>query len=140
MKKAIHKAFGNLKGMDNKFSDLINQEHVSILKEVEAVTLAAFESLLSLISGPKIPPKKIGLSLISKLIRSKLVAYEEDERETNEFEKVDAALTTILSHRTNIQNQLKELESSIQDLKEGLESLSRRLIKAGVSLLNILNY
>ncbi|KDO68268.1 hypothetical protein CISIN_1g043821mg, partial [Citrus sinensis] len=104
-------------------------EHVSILKEVEAVTLAAFESLMSLISGPKIPPKKIGLSLISKLIRSKMV---------------DAALTTILSHRTsnsdNIQNQFKELESSIQDLKEGLESLSRRLIKAGVSLLNILNY
>lgn len=81
MKQAIHKAFGNLKGTDNKFSNLINQEHVSILKEVEAVTLAAFESLLSLISGPKIPPKKIGLSLISKLIRSKMVAYEEDERE-----------------------------------------------------------
>ncbi|KAK9176384.1 hypothetical protein WN944_028401 [Citrus x changshan-huyou] len=88
MKKAIHKAFGNLKGMD---SNLINQEHVSILKEVEAVTLAAFESLLT-------------------------------------------------SNSDNIQNQLKELESSIQDLKEGLESLSRRLIKAGVSLLNILNY
>ncbi|KAL9415581.1 hypothetical protein AB3S75_043802 [Citrus x aurantiifolia] len=57
----------------------------------------------------------------------------------NEFEKVDAALTLKSVNTVYLQNQLKELESSIQDLEEGLESLSRCLIKAGVSFLNILN-
>ncbi|KAH9686020.1 hypothetical protein KPL70_014193 [Citrus sinensis] len=136
VKKTIHKALWNLKGMENKRSASINEERVSMLKEVEGVTITAFESLLtgSMLSG---------FSLVSKLIRPKRIACEEDEKDINEFDKVDAAL---IGHKTirsgNIfclQNQLKELESSIQDLEEGLESLYRRLIKARVSLLNILN-
>ncbi|KAL9422735.1 hypothetical protein AB3S75_034921 [Citrus x aurantiifolia] len=121
----------------------MNEERVSMLKEVEGVTITAFESLLSLISGPRTGSMLSGFSLVSKLIRPKRIACEEDEKDINEFDKVDAAL---IGHKTirfdNIfclQNQLKELESSIQDLEEGLESLYRRLLKARVSLLNILN-
>ncbi|KAK9944333.1 hypothetical protein M0R45_009906 [Rubus argutus] len=67
---------------------------------------------------------------------------------TNEFEKVDAALCSLISHETkkdntlpveNVQNCLWELEMDIQDIEEGLECLFRRLIKARVSLLNIFN-
>lgn len=125
--------------MGNKCSSLINEEHVSALKEVEAVTLAAFGSLLSFISGAGIPSKLSGFVLASKLIRPKRIACEEVKIETNEFEKVDAALTLKSVNTVYLQNQLKELESSIQDLEEGLGSLSRRLIKARVSFLNILN-
>ncbi|KAK2665707.1 hypothetical protein Ddye_004281 [Dipteronia dyeriana] len=60
----------------------------------------------------------------------------------NGFAKVDAALSTLTNKSDNIscvQNQLKELESNIQDLEEGIECLSRHLIKSRVSLLNILN-
>ena len=49
VKKTIHKALWNLKGMENKRSASINEERVSMLKEVEGVTITAFESLLSLI-------------------------------------------------------------------------------------------
>ena len=139
VKKEVHKALANLQGMGNKCSSLINEEHVSALKEVEAVTLAAFGSLLSFISGAGIPSKLSGFVLASKLIRPKRIACEQVKTETNEFEKVDAALTLKSVNTVYLQNQLKELESSIQDLEEGLGSLSRRLIKARVSFLNILN-
>ncbi|KAJ4729010.1 hypothetical protein OWV82_001859 [Melia azedarach] len=143
VKKAIHKFLGNLKGVENKSSTQINEEHVSMLKEVEAVTFSAFESILSLMSEPKTPSKLSGFSLVSKLISPKRIACKEDRTELNEFEKVDAALSThkvIKSEKIfGLQDQLKELECFIQDLEEELESLSRRLIKARVSLLNILN-
>ncbi|TXG65006.1 hypothetical protein EZV62_012000 [Acer yangbiense] len=99
--------------------------------------------MLSLISGPKASSKS-GWSLVSKLIHSKRISCEEEDQETymNEFAKVDAALSNLTSKSDNIicvQNQLKELESSIQDLEEGIECLSRHLIKSRVCLLNIFN-
>ncbi|GAY53609.1 hypothetical protein CUMW_150440 [Citrus unshiu] len=143
VKKTIHKASGNLKGMENKCLSPLNEKQVSMLKEVEEVTFTAFESLLSLIAGRRTGSMLSGFSLVSKLILPKRIACQEDKNDVNEFGKVDAAL---IDHKTiksyNIfclQNQLKELESSIQYLEEGLESLSRRLIKARVSLLNILS-
>ncbi|KAI9181029.1 hypothetical protein LWI28_010611 [Acer negundo] len=141
VKKTIKKA---LKGMANKCSKT-SEEHetITMLREVEAATSTVFESLLSLISGPKASSKG-GWTLVSKLIHSKRIACEEEEEETymNEFAKVDAALSTLTSKSDNIiflQNQLKELESSVEDLEQGIECLSRHLIKSRVSLLNILN-
>lgn len=40
----------------------------------------------------------------------------------------------------NVQNWVGELEANIQDLEEGLEYLSRRLIKTRVSFLNVFNH
>ncbi|CAN6544769.1 unnamed protein product [Malus baccata var. baccata] len=129
VKKAIHKAMVNLKGMKNRsaFSSLNNDNEtvaiISKLRDVEAVTLAVFESLLSFISGPKLQPiEKNGLN---------------EETEGNEFSLVDAAL-----HKSadKAQNQLEKLESCIQEQEEGLECLFRQLIKTRVSLLNILNH
>ncbi|XP_031275388.1 uncharacterized protein LOC116133848 [Pistacia vera] len=142
----IQKALKNLKAMKNqRISPICEKDEsnatICILREVEAVTFNVIESLLSLISGPKVPSKLSSWSVVSKLIHSEKVAGEETE--INEFENLDAELSTIIAHKTsksdNIQNQLKELESSIQDFEDGLESLSRRLIKTRVSLLNILN-
>ncbi|KAI9181060.1 hypothetical protein LWI28_010967 [Acer negundo] len=140
VKKTIRKA---LKGMENKCSSKTNEEHetITMLRDVKAATSTVFESLLSLISGPKASSKS-GWSLVSKLIHSKRIACAEEESNMNEFVKVDAALSTLTSKSDNIicvQNQLKELESNIQDLEEGIECLSRHLIKSRVSLLNILN-
>ncbi|KAJ4704757.1 hypothetical protein OWV82_021620 [Melia azedarach] len=151
IKRAIQKALGNLKGTKDKCSSQINEEYekkviINALKEVEAVTSTVFESLLSLFSGPKTPSKLNGLSSVSKLMHPKRIACEKEETGINELEKVDAELSTLISHTTSkandifhLQNQLKELQSNIQDLEVGLESLSRQLIKTRVSLLNILN-
>ncbi|KAM5562710.1 hypothetical protein ABKV19_017760 [Rosa sericea] len=142
VKKSIHKAMGNLKGMKNRstFSSANKvQETIAIvskLRDVEAVSLTIFESVLSFISKPKSKPSS--WSLVSKMVQSKRIACDE-EAKVNEFAEVDAALKSLKS-ADNAQNQLSNLESCIQDQEEGLESLFRQLIKTRVSLLNILNH
>ncbi|RVX12408.1 hypothetical protein CK203_010442 [Vitis vinifera] len=155
VKKAIHKALRNLKGMEKecRFSALNKDPEtlfmVSMLREVETITFTVLESLLSSIDGVTAQSKRSGWSLVSKLMQHKHVACEEAEANLSEFEKVDAALCTLLGHKNksvnvvhvdNVHNEVAKLESSIQDLEEGIEFLSRRLIKTRVSLLNILSH
>ncbi|KAK2654804.1 hypothetical protein Ddye_014660 [Dipteronia dyeriana] len=141
LRKAIEKALEN-----SKAKKLSNENEsvatAGILKEVEIVSLGVFESLWSFISGPKAQSKLTGWSLVSKLTHHKRRASEEGETESNEFAKVDAALLSLIDHKirtADVQNQLKNLELCIQGFDEGLECLSRRLIKTRVSLLNALN-
>ncbi|KAA8546164.1 hypothetical protein F0562_020942 [Nyssa sinensis] len=155
-KKVIQKSLKDLKSIKNKHTLLAmdkDQETVAIvsmLNEVEAVTLDMFESLLSYIAGPKLQSRLSGWSLFSKLAHHKNVSCQDEETDANEFEKIDAALHSLVGHKTcmshnkkhkeEMQNHLRNLESNIQDLEERLESLFRRLIKTRVSLLNILNH
>ncbi|KAL6276065.1 hypothetical protein ACE6H2_019666 [Prunus campanulata] len=116
-----------------------------MLKELDAVIVAVFESLLSFIDGSK--SKSSGGSLVSRLVQPKRVSCEGEETvDMNELEKVDAALNALITHDPkksgyttatqveNVQIWLQDLETNIQDI-EGLECLFRRLIKARVSLL-----
>ncbi|PON61494.1 hypothetical protein TorRG33x02_281420 [Trema orientale] len=147
VKKAIQKALVSLKGVESKTSFSPSSKDseitvlVSLLREVEAVTLSTFESLLCFVSGPKAHSKIGGWSLVSKLMQSKRVGC--DEEIVNEFAKVDAALHCLMSNDTSKTEQamleMKNLEICVQDFEESLESLFRRLIKTRVSLLNILN-
>ncbi|KAG8474293.1 hypothetical protein CXB51_034103 [Gossypium anomalum] len=137
-KKTIHKALGNLKVIQRK-NTVSPSETVSMLKEIEAVTCSMFEDLLSLISEPK-PGSWLP---VSKLLHQRRIACEDAGRNVNEFEKVDVALKSFGITKSEIinlemQNQLKDLELFIQDLEDGLECLFRCMIKARVSLLNIL--
>jgi hypothetical protein len=116
-----------------------------MLKEVEVVSLKAFDSLLSFISGPE--ARTIGWSLVSKLVHHKKVASADEEADINEFARADAALLALVDQNTSksdnikgVQTQLENLELCIQDIEEGLEYLSRNLIKTRVSFLNILNH
>ncbi|VVA30022.1 PREDICTED: Protein of unknown function DUF241 [Prunus dulcis] len=145
MKKAVCKALGNLKGVSPFSKEHEAVAMVSMLKEMEAVTQTVFDSIFSFISGPKTQSKPSGLQLVSNLMRHKRVAAckeeeeeEEEETDANEFAMVDAALHSIVGHKTkesdniiqNAQTQLQNLELCIQDLEESLEHFSRRLIKA----------
>ncbi|KAL5581808.1 hypothetical protein UlMin_014250 [Ulmus minor] len=141
VKKAINNALKNLKGPSNKESETIL---VSVLKEVQVVSLAVFESLLSFVSGPKAQSKISGWSLVSKLMQNKRIGCEEEEEAINAFAKVDNSLHCLMnetskSSKKNVQNNLQNLESCIQDFEGRLECLFRRLIKFRVALLNILN-
>ena len=105
---------------------------------------------MTFIDGPKLQSKSSSWFIVSKLVHPKRIACEGEETDANEFEKVDAALQTLISHKTsksdysihvqNVQNQMGKLESSIQDVEDVLECLSRRLVKTQVSFLNIHNH
>ncbi|XP_050280344.1 uncharacterized protein LOC126721344 [Quercus robur] len=149
VKKAMQKA---LKGMQTKLNCKKNEDlaMVSLLKELEAVTFLVFESLLTFIAGPKLQSKSNGWFVVSKLVHQKKVVCEDEETDANEFDKADAALQSLNSHKTsksdysilvqNVQNWMGKLESSIEDVEEVLECLSRHLVKTQVSFLNILNH
>ncbi|KAK4284737.1 hypothetical protein QN277_001525 [Acacia crassicarpa] len=151
VKKAISKALANLKSASNKckFSSTHKGhqkgELVSLFKDVEVVTVHILESLLSFISGPT-QSKSSNWSLVSKLMGNKRVSSTQEDDE-NEFAVVDAALQSFVFHSAgksenidNLQNQLENLETVIQDFVERLEALLRRFIKTRVALLNILDH
>ncbi|KAF5751018.1 hypothetical protein HS088_TW02G00028 [Tripterygium wilfordii] len=154
VKKAIQKALAKLNAVETCSSSKNSHERsetVNMLKEAETITITAMESLLSFIySSTTAPTKLSGWLLVSKLVKTKRIACEEEKISESEFLKVDVALYSLIHQATkksdgiknpeNVQNQLKELDLCIQDLEGGLESLYRCLIKSRVSLLNILNH
>ena len=141
MKKKIRKVLENLKQKDNNTSPML-----SFLNETEVITLSSLEQLLRFISGPKGHSKQSRWSAISKLMQPKRVICDCDPQEsnTNEFEKVDAALQSLISLKPssieNFESHMENLELCIQDLEIGVDQLSRKLIRNRVSLLNIFNH
>ncbi|XP_026409823.1 uncharacterized protein LOC113304919 [Papaver somniferum] len=123
--KVIRKCLANLK--NNKKNDT----EISLLAEVEATTLAVFESILSFVSVPK-----QNKSLISKLTLTKRVAQSEETSEVMKVENMVKALTKGIEVN-NAQKTLGALQMTPQDLEDGLETVFRCLIKHRVSLLNI---
>ncbi|KAL9333122.1 hypothetical protein Peur_073261 [Populus x canadensis] len=123
VKKSIKKALRNLKGMENRRT-FSNEEYPEIimLREVESISLAVFESLLSFISEPKI-------------------ACEEEETNEIGFAMADSALQSLISCKTDkmmdVQKKLNNLELCIEDLEDGIDGIFRRMIKTRASFLNI---
>ncbi|CAM8923948.1 unnamed protein product [Rhodiola kirilowii] len=130
VKKLIQKTLRGLQTTKNEQDTCFT---VSMLIEVEKVTLSALESLLSFVSGPK------DQSLVSKLMLSKSSKSES----ANEFEQMDASMQSIVKHKAvgtdNIQTDVADLQLSIEDLEAGVECLYRHLIKTRVTILNIVS-
>lgn len=116
---------------------------VSMIKEVEEISLLVFESLLSLICRPK--ARTTGWSAVSKLLQSGRVSCE-GQGCANEVEKMDSELICLIGKKSNhvevqtVLMGLKDLGCSIQEVEEELECVFRRLLKVRVSLLNTLNH
>ncbi|KAJ4868790.1 hypothetical protein Rs2_49453 [Raphanus sativus] len=125
LKKSFQKVVKNLKMGQNKES----QESLDVFGEAKAVTVALFQSLFNFMSGSKACAK---WSLVSTLMNQNKITFEE---EANEFTVVDLEFQSEKSLKIE---DLQILESCIQDLEDGLESLSKSLIKYRVSILNIL--
>ncbi|PNX94923.1 hypothetical protein L195_g018105 [Trifolium pratense] len=157
VKKAILKALENLKsnvkkGKGKLLSPSNNKDHekvtlVSLLRDVEVITLSMLESLLIFISGPAQSKPSNYWSLVSKLMMQNKKVSSTQETVINEFSNVDAALQSFVFNVTrksdnvnHLQNQLENLESVVQVFVEALEPLFKRFIRIRVSLLNILNH
>ncbi|RZC80062.1 hypothetical protein C5167_042640 [Papaver somniferum] len=122
--KVIQKCLSDLKKNANKNNDLVTD----VLTEVEATTLAVFESILSFLSAPK-----------QRSLVSKLTTKSATQQVVNEVTKVDVAMKSKVIEAKEVQKSLADLEMNLQELEDGLESVFRCLIKNRVSLLNILN-
>ncbi|PPS15151.1 hypothetical protein GOBAR_AA05436 [Gossypium barbadense] len=132
MKKAICKALKNMKHIQNKLSTPgENGAVISVLRDVEAVTINVLESVLSFISGPEAKSKSSRWSLVSKLMHQKKVM-------SNEILSAEAAVCSYIKSE-NMKHVENVSELSIQDLEEGLETLSKRMIKTRVTVLNIIS-
>jgi len=95
--------------------------------EAETVTMPLFDSLFCFVSGSKTCDR---WSLRNK----KKVS---SEMQAKEFTKVDSDFQ---SEKTLKMEDVQNLVSCIQYLEDGLESLSKSLIKCRVSFLNILGH
>ncbi|KAG7584088.1 hypothetical protein ISN44_As08g035750 [Arabidopsis suecica] len=129
LKKSFQKVLKSLKvKQDQECSD---DKSLAVFGEAEAVTIALFDSLFCFMSGSKTCSK---WSVVSKLMTKKIVTCE---AQGNEFTRVDSEFQ---SEKTLKMEDVQILESCIQDLEDGLESLSKSLIKYRVSILNILGH
>lgn len=120
---------------------------VSVLKDVEAISIDIFKTLLSSIAGMKLQSKRSSWSMISKFIHQNA---EEKAAPNSGFDAVDTTLDSlicqkkksgfIMSQVESMKSEMMKLESEIQDLDEGLECLSRNLVRTRATLLNMLSY
>ncbi|KNA11260.1 hypothetical protein SOVF_136860 [Spinacia oleracea] len=130
-KKIIKKCLKDINTVE-KTNESIAIENM--LKDVQAVSIDVFKSLLSYIGESK----KSSWSF-SKLVRQR--AEKEATTSISEFDVVDATLELInQKKKVNIEmSQLVNLESEVQEIDEVLESLFRHLIKTRSTLLNVLS-
>ncbi|XP_026433873.1 uncharacterized protein LOC113331377 [Papaver somniferum] len=122
--KVIQKCLSDLKKNTNKNNDLVTD----VLTEVEATTLAVFQSILPFLSAPK-----------QRSLVSKMTTKSATQQVVNEVTKIDVALKSKVIEAKEVQKSLADLEMNLQELEDGLESVFRCLIKNRVSLLNIIN-
>ncbi|CAL0311433.1 unnamed protein product [Lupinus luteus] len=148
VKKNAKKLITSLKQMDSNFgvSPLLNQDQdlaalIRVLREVIAMNMSIFQSLLSFLAPPSSKSKITKWLMVAKLMQKGVQSCEEN---SNELQHVDAALITLLSDGTNVKNMqpardnLEALENAIESLENGLENIFRFLIKTRASLLNII--
>ncbi|KAK4761348.1 hypothetical protein SAY87_006241 [Trapa incisa] len=141
LKRAISKSLRDLKKKTTALSNL--SPTFGMLREVEMASAAVLGSLLSFLSGQKAQSRVSSWSLMSKLmVSSKRVNPEE----SSEFGNVDSMLQALVHGkrgkcfsvgREELLNELRRMESSIQDLEEELESVLRSIIRTRAVLLNI---
>ncbi|XP_058777721.1 uncharacterized protein LOC131651984 [Vicia villosa] len=144
MKKNVTKLMTSLKQMESKFgaSTLLNQDQevvcvISVLREVIVMNMSIFQSILSFLTSKSKATKWFKMS---KLMHKRTISCEEN---LNEFQRVDASLRTLLRKGSDVSEMqaahesFEALESAIEGVEKGLESVFRRLVKTRVCLLNM---
>ncbi|KAF1884472.1 hypothetical protein Lal_00028349 [Lupinus albus] len=146
---AEYNFFTSLKQMDSKFvvSLVLNQDQdvaalIRVLRELIAMNMSIFQLILSFLAFYSSKSKISKWLKVAKLMQKGVQSCEES---SNELQCVDAALSTLLSDTTNVEemqatrDSLAALENAIESLENGLENILRFLIKTRTSILNIMS-
>ena len=153
MKKDAIKLITSLKQMDGKFgvSTLLDLDHhfvavIRVLREVILMNLSLFQFFLSFFTVSSSNSKTSKWLLVTKLMHRGIKPCEDKSENINEFQCVEASLSTLLNEGTIndekmqvVHERLEALENAIESVENGLESVFRRLIKTRASLLNIIS-
>ncbi|WOG99806.1 hypothetical protein DCAR_0519162 [Daucus carota subsp. sativus] len=137
--KLVSKSLATFKKSQNKKCNETSAT-VSLLREVEEVSIMMFESLFSSIFPAKETSKQNRWSLVFKSKQSKLV-HDVSERQMD-FEAIYKQKINLQSDFSIIQGAQKclmALDKNMQQCEEDLECLYRSLIKTRVSILNVIN-
>ncbi|KAK6245655.1 hypothetical protein SCA6_008745 [Theobroma cacao] len=123
--KIVCECFGNMKRMQKRNAAIPENDHdfvavVSMLKEVEAVSLTVLESLLLFVYAPK--SKSIGWSLVSKLIQSKRLSCEIEDKE----DKIDHTLEALIKNKSSKSIDVTQVQKALKDL-EAFDSIIQEL-------------
>ncbi|CAI8588516.1 unnamed protein product [Vicia faba] len=144
MKKNVTKLITSLKHVESKFgaSSLLNEDQevvsvIRVLREVIVMNMSIFQSILSFLASKSKATKWLKME---KLMHKRTKSCEEN---LNELQRVDASLRTLLREGSDVANiqiaheSFETLESAIEGIEKGLESVFRRLIKTRVCILNM---
>jgi len=145
MKKNVTKLTTSLKHMEAKFgaTSLLNQDQefaavITVIREVIAMNLSIFQSVLSFLAGSSSKSKATKWLKVAKLMHKRVICEEKMES-FNELQCVEASLRTLISEGSNgAHERFEALENAIESIENGLENIFRRLVKTRVCLLNIM--
>ncbi|QCD91175.1 hypothetical protein DEO72_LG4g2139 [Vigna unguiculata] len=151
MKKNAKKLMTCLKQMESKFgvSPVLDEDQqlvslVRVLREVIAMNMSIFRSLLAFLTVPAPKSKPTKWLLVAKLMQKGVITCEENTENSNELQCVEASLSSLLSEGSNVgkmeaaNERLEALENGIENIENGLESVFRRMVKTRACLLNIM--
>ncbi|GAA0159583.1 hypothetical protein LIER_38895 [Lithospermum erythrorhizon] len=140
MKKDAKKCISTLKKMDQAIeaSILDVDQHISslikVVKEVNALSVSIFQYVWVFFSSSNSNSSKWSISRL--LVNKGRVACEVQQVIKNELEVIDDALCNDCS---KVQQKLEKLEASIEGIENGLEGMSRCLIRSRASFLNVIS-
>ncbi|CAK7355593.1 unnamed protein product [Dovyalis caffra] len=142
MESSVNRSYRLNGDVDNHLSYVIE-----VIREARATTISIFRSLVLFLSIPEGKTNTTGgWSMISKLIRSGLLASDKGQKNFNEVGTVDVALCSIHGKiRKNdakvdvqeVQRRLETLDLCINGFDAKLDCMFRCLIQSRVSLLNL---
>jgi len=147
--RTLKRTASNVNGSYHSSTEVDNQQYsyvIEVINEARAIAISIFRSLVLFLSMPEVKKNTGGWSLISKLIRSGLLASDKGQKIFNEVGNVDIALCSIQGQmRKNdakidvqeVQRRLETLDVCINGFNAKLDCIFRCLIQNRVSLLNL---
>ncbi|KAK9069478.1 hypothetical protein SSX86_011382 [Deinandra increscens subsp. villosa] len=155
LRKEIKGSMGSLKQVENKIRScpalMVDSENchqmwvVSVYREVTAFSIVVFRLLLEFLVVPCLRTRQTGRrwTTVSRFLSGgKVVPEDKAETTENELQRLDAALLSEKKEfiKQAVPKSIEALEATIEQIDSHQHSMSRRLIRARASILNMVSF